>query len=62
MKLFIDFYKRQGYDSSYLRTTNELDTAAALYTKHGYSLTEEIPTSSFGKELVERRYELIKQN
>ena len=62
MKLFIDFYKRSGYDSSYLWTTDELDTAAALYTKHGFSLTEEIPTSSFGKELVERKYELIQLN
>ena len=62
MKLFIDFYKRHGYDSSYLWTTDELDTAAELYTKHGYFLTKEIPSSSFGKELVERKYELIQMN
>ncbi|MCK0107883.1 GNAT family N-acetyltransferase [Flavobacteriaceae bacterium S0825] len=59
MNLFIDFYKERGYISSYLWTTDELDTAAVLYTKYGFTITKEISTNSFGKELVERKYELV---
>lgn len=59
MNLFFDFYKKSGYISSFLWTTDELDTAAALYSRHGFSITKELPTNSFGKELIERKYELI---
>lgn len=59
MELFMGFYNQCGYTSSYLWTTDELETAAALYSKYGFSITEESPTNSFGKELVERKYELI---
>jgi GNAT superfamily N-acetyltransferase len=59
MNLYTDFYKKCGYTSSYLWTTEELDVATSLYIRHGFSLTEELSTSSFGKELVERKYELV---
>lgn len=58
MNLYMDFYMKCGYVSSYLWTTHELDTATALYTKHGYRLTEELNTNSFGKNLIERKFEL----
>ena len=57
MNLYMDFYKESDYTSSYLWTTDELDTAASIYTRHGFLLAEELSTSSFGKELVERKYE-----
>jgi peptidyl-dipeptidase Dcp len=59
MNRYIEFYKECQYDSSYLWTTDELDTAAAIYAKHGFLLTEEMATNSFGKTLVERKFEMV---
>ena len=58
MNRFMEFYKQCGYSSSYLWTTNELNVAAAIYNKHGYKLVKEEKTNLFGKELVERMYQL----
>ena len=46
-----------SYQSSYLWTTDELAAAAALYTRHGFVLTEQSSSRRFGKELVEQRYD-----
>jgi GNAT superfamily N-acetyltransferase len=59
MQLYVEFLHECGYKSSYLWTTDELDTAARLYQKHGFTLTEEKESSAFGKHLVERKYELM---
>jgi peptidyl-dipeptidase Dcp len=59
MNLYMDFYKENEFTSSYLWTTDELDAAASIYIKHGFLLAEELSTNSFGKELVERKYELV---
>ena len=56
--LFMDFMKECGYRSAYLWTTHELDTAAHLYIKAGFTLTEEKESTAFGKPLTERRYDL----
>lgn len=61
MQLFMDFLKQCNYKKSFLLTTDELDAAANLYTRFGFKLTEEIPSASFGKSLVEQRYEWIAQ-
>jgi GNAT superfamily N-acetyltransferase len=45
------------YPTSFLWTTNELPTAAALYMRHGFVLTEERPSTRFGKAVVEQKYE-----
>ena len=45
-----------GYRRSYLWTTSELDAAAALYTRHGFVLAEEVPSVRFGKSLIEQKY------
>lgn len=58
MNGFLDFMKEGGYRRAYLWTTNEQHAAIALYTKSGFKLTEEKPSNTFGKELMERRYEL----
>jgi peptidyl-dipeptidase Dcp len=58
MSLFMEFFSKGGYTSSYLWTTHELYTAASLYTRHGFKLTEEKESSSFSKVLKEQRYEL----
>ena len=59
LNLYIDFLSACGYKESYLWTTHELTTAAALYKRLGYRLTEEKESNSFGKPLTEQRYDLI---
>lgn len=58
MKLYIEFLRSCDYKSSYLWTTHELPSAAHLYKKFGFTLTEEKESSAFGKPLVEQRYDL----
>jgi peptidyl-dipeptidase Dcp len=59
MELYMDFLHECGFKSSYLWTTDELATAASLYTRHGFKLTEEKESTAFGKPLIERKYELV---
>jgi peptidyl-dipeptidase Dcp len=59
MELYMEFFYHCGYKSSYLWTTHELETAARLYQRHGFRLTEEKESTVFGKPLVERKYELV---
>jgi peptidyl-dipeptidase Dcp len=59
LKLYMDFLRECGYKESYLWTTHELTTAANLYKRFGFQLTEEKESSAFGKPLTEQRYDLI---
>lgn len=59
MELFMKHLKDKGYASAYLWTTDEQKEAAELYKKYGFVLTEEKPSSAFGKPLIEQRYELV---
>ena len=59
MRLYMDFLRERGYRQSYLWTTHELGTAASLYKRFGFQLTEEKESSSFGKLLREQRYDLV---
>jgi GNAT superfamily N-acetyltransferase len=59
LNLYMGFLRECGYRASYLWTTHELITAAALYKRLGYKLTEEKESNSFGKPLREQRYDLI---
>jgi len=56
--LFIQFLKDSRYQAAYLWTTHELTTAASIYTRHGFELTEEKQSNSFGKTLKEQRYDI----
>jgi peptidyl-dipeptidase Dcp len=58
MDLFMEFLRAHNYKSCYLWTTHELYTAAALYKRHGFVLTNEKPSTDFGKALTEQKYEL----
>ncbi|HEU0297612.1 MAG TPA: GNAT family N-acetyltransferase [Anaerolineales bacterium] len=58
MDLYMSFLRECGYKESYLWTTHELSTAAFLYRRHGFKLTEEKESTSFGKPLREQRYDL----
>jgi len=58
MQLFVDFLIEKDYNHAYLWTTHELVSAAALYKKYGFVLTEEKQSTDFGKLLTEQRYDL----
>ena len=58
MDLFMEFFHHCGYTSSYLWTTEQQLTAAKLYKRYGYQLTEEKPSTAFGVSLTEQRYDL----
>lgn len=58
MSLYMDFLRECGYQESYLWTTHELGTAAFLYKRAGFKLTEEKESTAFGKPLREQRYDL----
>jgi N-acetylglutamate synthase-like GNAT family acetyltransferase len=57
MSLCMEFMKQCNYRKCYLLTTDELGAAASLYTRHGFKLTKQTPSASFGKQLVEQRYD-----
>jgi len=59
LDMYMDFLRECGYKESSLWTTHELTTAAALYKRLGFKLTEEKESTSFGKPLTEQRYDLI---
>lgn len=58
MNLYMEFLTQCKYKRSYLWTTHELTTAAYLYKKFGFKLTEEKESKNFGKFLIEQRYDL----
>ncbi|RPI93070.1 MAG: GNAT family N-acetyltransferase [Chloroflexi bacterium] len=59
MSLYMGFLQECGYRESYLWTTHELGTAAFLYKRVGFQLTEEQESTAFGKPLREQRYDLV---
>lgn len=59
MEQYMQFLRACNYQSSYLWTTHELYTAAHLYKKNGFKLTEEKDSDAFGKPLKENKYELV---
>lgn len=59
LNMYMDFLRECGYKGSYLWTTHELTTAASLYKRFGFQLTEEKESTSFGKPLMEQRYDLL---
>ena len=49
MQLFMDFFYECNYKSCYLWTTDELISAASLYKRFGFILSEEKISNAFGK-------------
>lgn len=62
INLYMDFLRECGYKTSYLWTTHELTTAANLYKRYGFQLTEERQSNAFGKPVQEQRYDLVLQS
>lgn len=61
MESFMDFLREKKYQSAYLWTTHELSTAASVYKKHGFKLTESKESVAFGKPLKEQKYEWTRE-
>ncbi len=59
MDLWLGFLREHEYKSAYLWTVDGLPAAAALYRRCGFRLTEEKPSTAFGRPLREQRYELL---
>ncbi len=58
MNEFINRLREKRYKHAYLWTTHEQEAAAYLYMKAGFTLTEQKNSTSFGKPLIEQRYDL----
>jgi ribosomal protein S18 acetylase RimI-like enzyme len=58
MELFMEYLREENYRSCYLWTTNQQATAAFIYKRLGFVLTEEKPSEDFGVPLIEQRYDL----
>jgi len=58
LKQFVAFLQAGGVKQAYLWTTEEQQAAIALYEKMGFQLAEESASDSFGKPVMERRYNL----
>lgn len=57
MEEYMQWLNEKNYEHSYLWTTNELPAAASLYTRYGFILTEEKSSDTFGKAVIEQRYD-----
>lgn len=55
---FMDFMTSAGCKHAYLWTTEEQQSAVALYERYGFVLSEERTSNAFDKVLTERKYEL----
>ena len=54
----MDFVRHAGHERVFLYTFEGLDAACALYTKHGFDLTETLPAdNTYGKPVTGLRYE-----
>ncbi len=59
MQLFMDFLNDKGYKHAFLWTTHELVSAAFLYKRYGFTLSDEKQSTDFGKQLTEQRYDWV---
>ncbi len=59
MDSYMEFLRDCDFKSSFLWTTEQQVTAARLYKRYGYQLTEEKPSTAFGVPLTEQRYDLV---
>jgi GNAT superfamily N-acetyltransferase len=57
MQLAMDFLSETGCRACYLTTFAGLDSARALYERHNFRLTHEAMDASWGRPLLEQRFE-----
>jgi GNAT superfamily N-acetyltransferase len=58
MRLAIDFCRKAGFSRVYLTTFTGLDAARHLYEQNGFKLVEEQEDCTWGKILLEQKFEL----
>ena len=54
----IEFARHSGLKSAYLTTFRGLEPAGILYTRAGFRLTAEEPGESWGRPVIEQRFDL----
>ncbi|MCB0628368.1 MAG: GNAT family N-acetyltransferase [Saprospiraceae bacterium] len=59
MQYFMEALRVGQYESAYLWTTDEQITAIALYERFGFRKTDEKASDSFGRRVLEQRFELV---
>ena len=57
MKEAMDFCRSKAYTHVYLLTTEELETAAALYKQHGFHLTKREALNLWGQKVILNCYD-----
>ena len=58
MNEFLNFLQIKNYNHAFLWTTHEQEAAAHLYKNAGFNITQEMNSITFGKPLIEQRYDL----
>ncbi len=53
----MSFCREKKYTNVYLLTTEELETAAALYKKHGFQITKRQETDLWGQQVILNCYD-----
>ncbi|HWV32164.1 MAG TPA: GNAT family N-acetyltransferase [Dyadobacter sp.] len=56
---FIDFMTSTGCKHAFLWTTEDQQSAVALYERYGFVLAEQKQSNAFDKALTEQKYELV---
>lgn len=58
LQQFLTFCQAKGYQSAYFWTSNEQLVAGRLYRSVGFRVVEEQESTTFGRKVLEQRYEL----
>ena len=59
LRRFIVFCNEKNFQSAYFWTTDEQVAAAHLYRSFGFQIAEERTSRTFGRPILEQRYELV---
>ncbi len=60
MNFFMEEVYERNYPHCFLWTAGELDAAIGLYTRHGFNKTEEMASLTFGRKVIEQKFEWTK--
>ena len=59
MNLFMDKLRHSSFKSCYLWTAEGLPASRSLYLRYGFTLTEQMESNTFGRMVLEQKYELV---
>jgi len=59
MNHFMDKLQNSNFKSCYLWTAEGLPASRSLYLRYGFTLTEQLESNTFGRTVLEQKYELM---